>query len=254
MYKVEKLTVRNDGSIETTIVFEHEDLNKAMKYWESYASGVNDVDTAYGDAIEFVNQTFSDAHYYRIINDNTASHLLLLDFTNSGHSYSIVQDSGQYTGTKPELNIRAIKTIYDLDKLTFYNINNKLPEVEALIKEIEENSEDVGRPYCNGILYSLTAEQEQALIEANEQQEREEKIEELQNEIDIHKRTIDEFNKAKNPPETIAESRERARKYNELNNEGGYGFVPRFVSREQAEKCKARIAELQDELKEIKGE
>lgn len=67
MYQIEKLTLRNDGTVEKAIVFEHEDIEKAMRYWSSYASGINDVDPAYDDAVEFVSQNFSDAHYYRIV-------------------------------------------------------------------------------------------------------------------------------------------------------------------------------------------
>lgn len=66
MFVIERLCVRNDGKQDRAIVFESDDIIAVMRYWNSYASGINDIDPAYGDPIEFCNQNFSDAYFYRI--------------------------------------------------------------------------------------------------------------------------------------------------------------------------------------------
>lgn len=67
MYQVEQLTIDIDGTTQTRIAFENEDISEVMRYWDSYASGINDVDPVYNTPAEFCGQSFSKAHYYRII-------------------------------------------------------------------------------------------------------------------------------------------------------------------------------------------
>ncbi len=56
MFAIERLCMRNDGKRDRAIVFESDDIIAVMRYWNSYASGINDIDSAYGDLIEFDNQ------------------------------------------------------------------------------------------------------------------------------------------------------------------------------------------------------
>lgn len=180
---------------------------------------------------------------------NTGRHLLLC--VHPELSYEIVEDRGWYDGTKPELNVRAVGRLHKLDHLTPHG---KPAGIDALIDEIRENSEDVGMPRISGCLYSITQDQERALIEANEEQEKADRIDKIQGEIDFLRRTIDKYAGAKNPPKTIAESRMMTREYNDAYNEGGYGFVPHFASQEEADRCSERIAQLEAELNSIIGE
>lgn len=65
-YEVRKLTVGIDGTTTETTVFAHDDLDQIMRYWNSYASGINDANDPYFPD-SFDAQNFSDAIYHRIV-------------------------------------------------------------------------------------------------------------------------------------------------------------------------------------------
>lgn len=69
MYRVEELKIDLDGQQTAQIVFEHEDQAEALRYWTSYASGINDVDPVYEFPADHCNQNLSVKRYYRIIAD-----------------------------------------------------------------------------------------------------------------------------------------------------------------------------------------
>ena len=57
-------------------------------------------------------------------------------------------------------------------------------------------------------------------------------------------RIIARFDEQKAKPETFNDAREAVRRYNDLHNEGGYGYVPRIVSREERDAAEIELAKI----------
>ena len=57
-------------------------------------------------------------------------------------------------------------------------------------------------------------------------------------------RIIARFDEQKEKPETFSDAREAVRRYNDLHNEGGYGYVPRIVSREERDAAEIELAKI----------
>lgn len=80
------------------------------------------------------------------------------------------------------------------------------------------------------MLYQLAIEKQRA-------KEMEERACDLQ-------RIIARFDEQKAKPETFNDAREAVRRYNDLHNEGGYGYVPRIVSREERDAAEIELAKI----------
>lgn len=72
MYKVERIDILDNDIENLLVVCESEDLQVVLKYWNSYASGINDVDPVYPEhgVDECASQNFTTKHYYRIVNES----------------------------------------------------------------------------------------------------------------------------------------------------------------------------------------
>lgn len=65
-YEVQRLRIGEDGEISEATVFSHDDIEEVMRYWNSYASGINDCNDPYFPG-PFDAQCFGVRHYYRIV-------------------------------------------------------------------------------------------------------------------------------------------------------------------------------------------
>lgn len=67
-YMVEQIKVKDGQIVSTTVLFEHKSMKKALTYWESYASGVNDVNPYdHEEALPFGETLLPEQRYYRIV-------------------------------------------------------------------------------------------------------------------------------------------------------------------------------------------
>lgn len=96
----------------------------------------------------------------------------------------------------------------------------------------------------------ITDEEAQQYIALSAERVRQAKIKELQERIAAYRRTVKAGDRQADLP-SDAEARRREREYNDINNDGGYGFVPHVVSRSEYDHAVAQIAELQITLDEM---
>ena len=68
------------------------------------------------------------------------------------------------------------------------------------------------------------------------------KTKEIEKKIKAAKETIEKAEAQEDIP-TRAEAQRRMKEYNDINNEGGFGYVPYIVSREEYEEAKTIIAQ-----------
>lgn len=65
-YEVHCLKIDIDGTSTEKTVFANDDLAEIMRFWDSYASGINDCNDPYFPD-SFDGQNFSVRYYYRIV-------------------------------------------------------------------------------------------------------------------------------------------------------------------------------------------
>ena len=112
----------------------------------------------------------------------------------------------------------GIKKIWGIKQIAF--TNERATEIETFLKNVLEEGRDP---------------------EAEEIRELK-KTKEIEKKIKAAKETIEKAEAQEDIP-TRAEAQRRMKEYNDINNEGGFGYVPYIVSREEYEEAKTIIAQ-----------
>ena len=97
---------------------------------------------------------------------------------------------------------------------------------------------------CANAAYRITQEQKEQLIFRNNQIKSEKEAKEKAEEINILQERIKRVESYENLPKTKKEASALATEYNEVFNEGGYGYVPYFYSLEELDELKKELTEL----------
>ena len=126
-------------------------------------------------------------------------------------------------------------------------IGDSIPLPELTRRDLPDRESDGSFPGTNNVAWIITADEAQRYQDLNAERARQSKIAEIQDRIDYYRRVIATGDRQPDLP-SEAEARRREKDYNDAVNEGGYGYVPHWVSQEEYDRAKAMIEELSKEL------
>jgi hypothetical protein len=126
-------------------------------------------------------------------------------------------------------------------------VGGSIPLPELTLRDLPDRESDGAFPGTNNGAWIITEEEAQRYQEINAERVRQAKIAEIQERIDFYRHVIAAGDRQRDLP-SEAEARRREKEYNDVVNEGGYGYVPHWVSQEEYDRAKAMIEELSKEL------
>ena len=97
---------------------------------------------------------------------------------------------------------------------------------------------------CAHLVYAMSDEDYAHLVAADQLAIEKQRAKEMEERACDLQRIIARFDEQKAKPETFNDAREAVRRYNDLHNEGGYGYVPRIVSREERDAAEIELAKI----------
>lgn len=97
---------------------------------------------------------------------------------------------------------------------------------------------------CAHLVYAMSDEDYAHLVAADQLAIEKQRAKEMEERACDLQRIIARFDGQKAKPETFNDAREAVRRYNDLHNEGGYGYVPRIVSREERDAAEIELAKI----------
>ena len=147
----------------------------------------------------------------------------------------ISTDLGQYEGTRPELNVRKLGDHVELCDMW---LDEKVTALFAVV-----DGYGIGHGNTSK-LHPITFEQEAELIAISESNRQAKLAKANAEDIAKLRNIIDAAERQKDIP-TRVEANRRIKEYNDLYNEGGYGYVPTIVSREEYDAAKQLLFRLE---------
>ena len=99
---------------------------------------------------------------------------------------------------------------------------------------------------CNNIAYEITDAEWDAFVRLNSQRAEKKKVKEKEERIKSLEQLIEKAELQRDIP-SRKEIQRRLELYNSVNNEGGEGWLPRIISREEYESAKAILEKLRNE-------
>ncbi len=108
---------------------------------------------------------------------------------------------------------------------------------------IFQHRESYSFPGCGNVCYEISDSEWDSLIELNNKRVKASHQKEVEDEIARCRYIIAEAEKQADIP-TVQEAHRRMRQYNNLHNEGGYGYVPIIYSEEDYQSAKERLEHL----------
>jgi len=97
---------------------------------------------------------------------------------------------------------------------------------------------------CAHLVYAMSDEDYARLVAADQLAIEKQRAKEMEERACDLQRIIARFDEQKAKPETFSDAREAVRRYNDLYNEGSYGYVPRIVSREERDAAEIELAKI----------
>lgn len=122
----------------------------------------------------------------------------------------------------------------------------RLDDVKAILHTLHPDGEFLG---CTNQAYFITEEQWNTFLKLNDENKRKKEGERLEEAIESLEHLIHACEN--NTLYTDEEAKRRRISYNNLHNEGGYGFVPHFYTFSEYETAKARLQELKSKQEEM---
>lgn len=125
------------------------------------------------------------------------------------------------------------------------NIDLEYIDWQDMRKILGDRKEDGSFQGCNNSVYIITNDEWIALVNLNDAKKLEKEFTTKMKEIKECKNTIEACEK-QSKLYTLDEAKKKAREYNNLYNEGGFGHVPHFYTMEEYEHAKRRLSELNE--------
>lgn len=95
----------------------------------------------------------------------------------------------------------------------------------------------------NNSVWEISDEEWDSFLSLNAQRIEQKKQKDLEEEIAAYRKIISKAEAQRDIP-TRQEAKRRIKQYNDIHNEGGYGFVPQIIDIDQYNAAKSRLAEL----------
>lgn len=160
------------------------------------------------------------------------------------------------SGTYQIMEVTSIKTKKGcLGEYVEY-LGNPICYIDLNFPEISKIQNDFGSeklpgsfPGRGNINWTLPEGMEDALLaEVNAQE-----IKKTEKEIAHREDKLERFERQVKKPATISEAQKMMHEYNELMNEGGYGYIPYICSEEEAEEIRNEIAALNSKIEAMRS-